>query len=161
MIRLLSRRLFFFCIISFSCIFWGSLSTPAAETPSPAKTYHEAIREAENDLQHLETDKETTGGWKLSEYLGLAALLVAIALTFFASRWTRRLFFRQAPGREMRVLDRMAVGKNSSLLLVQLRGRVYWLADHPGGITKLEDWPAETPLTNTQSAPATLPDKET
>ncbi len=133
-----------FLLLPLPCV---RAAEPAANgEPPAAKTYRDALQEAERDLRRMDAAPEPDGGgWRLSDYIGLVALLVAIGLMFWASRWTRRFFFRQVPGREMRILDRMAVGRNSSLLLVQLRGRVYWLAEHPGGVTRLDDWPADAP----------------
>ncbi len=76
----------------------------------------------------------------MGEALSVVALLAALALMLLATRWSRGAF-RRAPGREMRLLDRMALGRHSSLLLVRVRGRDYWLAEGQSAITLLADWP--------------------
>lgn len=114
----------------------------AEDSATGTTTYSRAIEEAEQALRDLDGSEQAKNkGWALADFLALAALVAAIGLVLWASRWSRRLFFRQAPGREMRILDRMSIGKNSTLLLVKMRGKVYWLADHPSGVTRLDDWP--------------------
>lgn len=108
----------------------------------PRQTYQQALAEAEREsLDRQAREEGAAGGWSLSDAIGLAALAVAIGLVFWASRWTRSLVFRQPTGREMRLVDRMAISRNSSLVMIEIRGRVYWLAEHPNGVTRLDDWP--------------------
>ncbi len=112
---------------------------PAAEPPSPLA---EVIQSAEEEMRRATPpERPRSGAWGVSEVLGLAALLAAIALALLAVRRTRGMAFGSGGGREMRLLDRMAIGRNSTLLLVRLRGRDYWLADHPGGVTLLSELP--------------------
>ncbi len=114
--------------------------TAPAGTVSP---YQAAIERAEEDLRRRETSDQPAGGWGVSEMLGLAALLAAVVLLLLATRWMRGgggVF--KVQGREMRLLDRMAVGRQTTLLLVRLRGKDYWLADGPGGVKLLDQWPA-------------------
>jgi flagellar biogenesis protein FliO len=93
------------------------------------------------------------GGWSFSDFISLAALLLALALMLLATRWTRRPAFFRSQGREMRLLDRLAIGRQSTLLLIQLRGREYWLADHPGGVTLLAELPLEKDAADSATSP--------
>lgn len=125
------------------------------ENGAPPMPYNQAIREAEQELERQEkVESETKEGWGLSEVLSITALLAALGLMFAASRWSRRLFFRQPRGREMRLLDRMAIGRHSSLLLVSVRDRVYWLAESPGGVSVLAEWPADGDREGEETEPA-------
>ena len=161
MIRIRAAQSLLVFLVAFLPPFDARAAESAAmPQPHRAQTYQEAIQEAEQEQKLRDERESTDSGWRMSGYLGLVALLAAIGLMFWASRWTRRLFFRQAPGREMRVIDRMAIGKNSTLLLVQMRDRVYWIADHPGGVAKLDDWPATADSPNPPGTHVIPPDKE-
>lgn len=118
-------------------------TVPAA--PATADVYERAIREAEHELARAKepTAAAASGGWGVGEVLSLVALLAAIALAVWATRWSRGLFPGKRGGAgEMRVLDRLAVGKSNTLVLIRLRGRDYWLSEGPGGVNVLGDWPA-------------------
>ncbi len=119
---------------------------PAADAPDASVSsgaYEQALRQAEEDVRRLDAmEEEEGGGWGLGEMLSVAALLAALGLMLLATRWSRGAF-RRVPGREMRLLDRMALGRNSSLLLVRVRGRDYWLAEGQNAVTLLADWPAQ------------------
>lgn len=113
---------------------------PAADSPAAPGAYDQALRQAEEELRRLDVEQEESGGWGVGEALSVAALLAALALMLLAMRWSRGTF-RRASGREMRLLDRMALSRNTSLLLVRVRGRDYWLAEGQSAITLLADWP--------------------
>lgn len=117
-----------------------------APSPDSAREspYGRAIRDAEADLKALEDKSGAAGGgWGISEYLSVAALVLAVGIMLWTARFTRRLSWRKVPGREMRLVDRMTVGRQSSLLVVRLRGRDYWLAESPNGIALLAELPPE------------------
>jgi flagellar biogenesis protein FliO len=117
--------------------------TPGAEAPAPSggeSSWSRAIQQNEEAARSLEREKESAvAGWGISEMLGLFALILAAFLMFRAFRWTRGLGAGKGGGREMRLLDRMAVGRQSALLLVRLRDRDYWLAEGANGVSLLAD----------------------
>lgn len=156
-----SALLMFFLVFAVaSGLFAGETMNKTTQTIP----YQQAIREAEQELEDREqADSAGKAGWGLSEVLSITALLAALGLMIAASRWSRRLFFKQARGSEMRLLDRMAIGRQSSLILVSVRDRVYWLADSSSGVSILAELPADkdkqvgpaatTPVTSEPSSP--------
>jgi len=124
---------------------------PAPDNPVPAAvpaagrrpvTLGEAVRKNEEALREARDAEAGEGGWSLADWLALMAFAAALGLMAWAVRWTRGLApFRGVRGREMAVLDRLAAGRQSTLLVIRLRGRDYWLADHPGGVTLLARLP--------------------
>ncbi|MDR1535669.1 MAG: flagellar biosynthetic protein FliO [Planctomycetota bacterium] len=100
----------------------------------------QAIREAEAEAERLGNPPDpVSAGWGLSEILSLAALGLAVILMLWAVRWSRGFGFTRSGSREMRLLDRLAVGRQASLLVIRLRGRDYWLAEHSRGVTLLAE----------------------
>lgn len=132
----------------------GPLSTGSAPGAAP---FEKEIERARDDLRNMERGNEGASGWGLSELASMAALLLAFGLLLLATRWTRGVFSRHPAAREMRLLDRMAVGRQSTLLLIRLRGRDYWLADTPRGISLLADWPEPGRDASPPSAPPAEP----
>ena len=121
----------------------GGFSSPAG-SPSGAAAdgFRRAIREAERDAERLERGGTAApAGWGISEISALVALILAVVLLFALARWTRRIA-PGAAGREMRILDRMATGRQTALLMVRVRDRDCLLAEHPGGLSLLAEWPA-------------------
>ena len=114
-----------------------------------------AFKEAELERIRLDTlylewevaNQAQTGGisgWTLGDWLSILALVAALAMMFGVMRWSRGLSpFRGggAKNREMTVLDRMAIGRQSTLLVIRLRGNDYFIADHPQGVTLLSELP--------------------
>jgi flagellar biogenesis protein FliO len=119
--------------------------TPEAAPPpsiSAADPYRKAIEQAEEELGRLNTGADGGGGWSTADLLALMAFIAALALMVWAARWARGFSpFRGPKGREMALLDRMAIGRQSTLLVVRLRGRDYWIADHANGVTMLAELP--------------------
>lgn len=132
------------CLCLLSGLIALAIPVGAAEQQAGgAALYEQAIKEAENELARTESAAAVhTDGWGVTEVLSLVALLVAIVLVFLATRWSRGLVVGKRGGGEMRILDRMAIGKQNTLLIVRLRGRDYWLAEGADGVRRLEDWPA-------------------
>ena len=168
----MARRTIIAAFLSLSISAWGLV---AAETPEdipavagevsspPAGNNLEririAIRQAEDDRDRMKTEtKDTAEGWSIGNILSVAALAVALFLMWRTMCWTRGGgVFRAPGGREMSVLDRMAVGRQTTLLVVRLRGRDYWLADHPQGVTFLAEI---TSLADKPSSPETPSEPE-
>ncbi len=138
------RRLVFCCVFLLLPVFLpGERFCRAADAPasSSVSPYDRALREAEEDLRRLTREEEASGGWGMGELLSVVALVAALGLMLVAMRWSKGAF-RRPGGREMRLVDRMMLGRNTSLVLVRLRGREYWLAESPNAVTVLADWPA-------------------
>lgn len=136
------RLAFLFCLALAAFPAPGSDAIPA----TPSSPYDAAIEEAERELVRTRTTAPEPGGtgWDAAEWLSLAALSVAVILVFFAMRWTRGgLSGMRGGGKQMRILDRMAVGRNNSLLLVRIRDRDYWLSEGQHGVRVLADWPTD------------------
>lgn len=131
----------FFLALVFSAVFARHCrANEAAASTATESPYQQAIKNAEEELaQNADASARSPAGWNLSDFLGLAALAAALALVVWATRWSRGSLFRPVAGREMRMLDRMAISKNTTLILVRLRGRDYWLADHAQGVTLLHE----------------------
>ena len=107
----------------------------------------EALRRAELESREVGEGGQTgAAGWSAGDWLSVAAFLAALALMAWATRAFRRgPLFGGGRGREMVLLDRMAIGRQSTLLVIRLRGRDYWVADHPRGVTLLAPLDAEGP----------------
>ena len=128
---------------------------PVGDGSKRVDSFESAIRRAEDDLAKRGTKaQDATEGWSIGDVLSVMALVAALLLMWRVMRWTRGGgVFRAPGGREMSVLDRLAVGRQTTLLVIRLRGRDYWLADHPQGVTLLAenilpaDWssPSEKP----------------
>lgn len=105
--------------------------------------YGKAIEETVGQLsQNATAPREQDGGWSWSTGLSLIALLAAVGFMVFLSRWLRRLpLVGGGRGREMQVLDRLPLTRQSSLLIVRVRGRDYWLAEHAHGVSLLSGLP--------------------
>ncbi len=127
----------------------------AADAEERAATpYEQAIREAERELA-TEADVGGNGAitspasWGMKEWLGLVALLAAVGLMVAMARRVRGLGFGLRPGgaagREMRVIDRLVLGRRESLIIVRLRGRDYWLSQSEESIRLLAELPPQTP----------------
>lgn len=116
--------------------------------------YGKAIEETVSELSRTETaPRNADGGWSWSAGLSLVALLAAVGCMVFLSRWLRRLPFAVGGrGREMAILDRVPLTRQSSLLIVRLRGRDYWLAEHPHGVELLTELPAAVVGTDNKNA---------
>lgn len=131
------RNALFAALLTLSCFFAAPLFS--GETAPP---YENAIREEEAVLRAMRDDPpEPRGTWGASEVLGLTALLAAIAAMLWAANWIRRMPLTKRTGGEMRILDVMRIGRQSSLLVVRMRGKDYWLSESPGGITLLKEFP--------------------
>lgn len=126
---------------------------PPAGQLDAGDAYDRALRNAEKELKDYgKGGGEAAGGWSVSAVLSLVALLLAIGLAVWATRWMRGTSLLASSGKEMRIVDRMAVGKQSSLVIVRIREKEYWLAEHPAGITLLAEWPSGG-VDDTRSAP--------
>ena len=137
----------------------GIEAPPAAGGESP---WSRAIHENEEAARSLEREKETAAtGWGVSDALGLIALVLAAFLVFRAVRWTRGFGAGRGGGREMRLLDRLALGRQSALLLVRLRDRDYWLAEGANGVSLLADLGPTKPSPTAPDVPLPSPRNET
>ncbi|MCL2001347.1 MAG: flagellar biosynthetic protein FliO [Planctomycetes bacterium] len=113
------------------------------DSPRSPGRFDAAIRTAEDDLARMDKERRDDGErWSIGNILSVAALAAALVLMWWVMRWTRSGgggLFRAPGGREMSVIDRLAVGRQTTLFVIRLRGRDYWLADHPRGVTLLAE----------------------
>ena len=65
-------------------------------------------------------------------------LIVLILVLVLAYITTRMLGRRQQSG-DMKILDRLAVGRDSYLMIVDVQGRILLVGVSPAGITRLEE----------------------
>ena len=73
----------------------------------------------------------------------LVFYLLSLVLVLFLAYYTTRLVGKSAGGKQMgksiRVLERMGIGRDSWLLIVEIQEKVMLLGVSPAGIQKLED----------------------
>lgn len=60
-----------------------------------------------------------------SMLFALAGTVCVIMLTYYASKWYARRMGSMASGRHMKVLDRLAVSKTGSILIIDVEGTQY------------------------------------
>ncbi len=74
----------------------------------------------------------------------LLALVFVLALAWFILHWlnsrTGNLGGFARSGRLLQVLDRMTIGKNSTLLLVRVQSKVYLIAVSDHSIQTINEW---------------------
>ncbi len=109
------------------------------EAADSVMDYSAAIERAEEDLRALTTEGESRPGWGLSEALSIAALAIAIVFILFTAKWTRGTRFSGIRAGEMRILDRLSISRHSTLFLIRLRSRDYWIAESQQGVAFLAD----------------------
>lgn len=107
------------------------------------EAYRQAVLDAEREL--LEQNALTTDGtgWNVSAFLSIVALAAAVGLTAWLTRRLRKQGWSAASGREMRVVDRLSLSRQSALFIVQIGNKRYWLAEHHKGVTMLGECPEE------------------
>lgn len=76
-------------------------------------------------------------------FIKLLFYLVVLVLILVLAYWTTRLLGtglgrRQQPG-DMKILERLAVGRDSYLLIVEIQERLLVVGVSPAGIVKLEE----------------------
>ena len=82
--------------------------------------------------------------------LALIGIIAVLALTYYASRWYAGKAGAVSGGRQIKVLDRISLGKNGALILMELAGVQYLVSVSERGaeILKVLDEPiviAEAP----------------
>lgn len=123
-------------------------ATPFA--PGQEEAFRQAMRNAEEELRDYGGEADNGGAWSLSAILSLVALAMAVGLAAWLTRRLRGRGWVAAAGREMRIVERLPLGRQSALFIIGVGDRRYWLADHPRGIALLGECP---PIRNSGSAP--------
>lgn len=60
-----------------------------------------------------------------SMFLATVGFICIIILTLYVSRWYARKMGTVAGGKHIRVIDRLAVGKNSTIIIIDVEGSQY------------------------------------
>ena len=76
----------------------------------------------------------------------LIGTVCIIMLTYFASKWYARRMGPIAGGRHIKVVDRIAVSKTGSVLIIDLEGRQYMLGVSDQNIQILKELDEAIPL---------------
>ncbi|MCL2165413.1 MAG: flagellar biosynthetic protein FliO [Oscillospiraceae bacterium] len=87
----------------------------------------------------------------LSLIMALIGIVAVLAFTYYASRWyAGRVGSSISGGKQIKVLDRVALGKNGALALVELAGVQYLISmsEHGAQILKELDEPVIIPEVN-------------
>ena len=81
-------------------------------------------------------------GKDLLSLVGILAVMVGIlAGAYYFSRWTGKMFGTMPGlgGPNMRVLDRLSVGRDQSVLVVRVGGRYFLVGAAPSGVSLLAE----------------------
>ncbi|MDR0362005.1 MAG: flagellar biosynthetic protein FliO [Planctomycetota bacterium] len=101
--------------------------------------FHQAMRNAEEELRGYGGHADNKGAWSLSMILSLVALAAAIGLAAWLTYRLRGSRWCSTAGKEMRIIERLPLGRQSALIIVEVDERRYLVADHPCGIVLLGD----------------------
>ena len=84
--------------------------------------------------------------------LYIVVLIGVLALAYYATKWIAGVPTLSQTSRNIRILEKVMIGKDSYLLIVKVQDKVMMLSATPGGITKLEDLEEyiEAPKNSTQ-----------
>lgn len=115
----------------------AAMGGAAAGDATQNETYRQAMRDAEREAREYDAQSRDGSGWTLSAVLSIAALAAAVGLTAWLARRLRRHGWNAASTGEMRVVDRLPLGRQSTLFIVEVGGKRYWLAEHSHGIALL------------------------
>ncbi|MDR1571941.1 MAG: flagellar biosynthetic protein FliO [Clostridiales Family XIII bacterium] len=75
----------------------------------------------------------------LSIILALVGIAAVLALTYLASRWYAGRAGPMAAGRHIKVIDRLALGKSGSILIIELQGIQYLIGAGDQGVSILKE----------------------
>jgi flagellar biogenesis protein FliO len=130
--------------------FGGENGAASPSAPGQKEAFRQAMRNAEEELRDYGAEADNQGAWSLSAILSLVALAMAVGLAAWMTRRLRGRGWAAAPEKEMRIIERLSLGRQSALLIVEVGGRRYWVADHPRGIALLGECP---PIRNPGGTP--------
>jgi flagellar protein FliO/FliZ len=85
---------------------------------------------------------ESESVWSIG--LTLVGITAVLVLTYFASRWYAGRMGPTVMGKHIKVVDRLLIGKSSSILIVELAGVQYLIGVTEQGISILKE--LETPV---------------
>lgn len=75
----------------------------------------------------------------LKIFFYLVVLILVLALAYYTTRVLGSGVYGKQESKNMQVLDRMAVGRDSYLLVVRIQERILLMGVSPSGIVKLEE----------------------
>lgn len=107
--------------------------------------YQGAIRDATEELERMERDAGVdNAGWTLPAVVMVVAVAAVFACVFWLVLKFRGMAFFGGTGRcrEMALLERLPLGRQSSLLIVRVRGREFFLAEGSWGVRSIAELPA-------------------
>ncbi len=86
-----------------------------------------------------------------TDFLTILGMLAAVAAVLFLAYWATRWIAARFPGgvgsarqgSQLKLLDQLAVGKDSRLVVAQVGARVFLLGVSPSGVTSLAELSAE------------------
>lgn len=135
----LSRRLavLFLLVFFISRAGEGGEDAPGKSASGQNGAYSQAVRNAERELLEREALPDSGNGWSVSAFLSIVALALALGVTAWLARRLRGGGWTRGLGKEMAITDRLPLGRHSTLFIVRISGRRYWLAEHSHGITLL------------------------
>lgn len=81
-----------------------------------------------------------------SYLIPLAGAVCVIILTYYASKWYARKMGPFAGGKHIRVLDRQAVGKTASVMIIDVQGTQYLVGVSEQSICVLKELDEPIPL---------------
>lgn len=67
----------------------------------------------------------------------LLGVVLIIGLAYWGTKWLSKHYNRLGSGKYMRVVERVAIGQDKWLLLVELAGKTYFLGVGPSGVNVL------------------------
>jgi flagellar protein FliO/FliZ len=71
--------------------------------------------------------------------MALIGITLVLALTYFASKWYAGKMGPFASGKHIKVIDRVMVGKNSSIALIELGGAQYMVGVTEQGVSIMKE----------------------
>ena len=75
----------------------------------------------------------------LKIFFYLVVLILVLVLAYYTTRILGRGIYGKQESKHMQVLDRMAVGRDSYLLVVRIQDRILLMGVSPSGIVRLEE----------------------
>ncbi len=75
----------------------------------------------------------------LSMSLARAGIACVIILTYYASKWYARKMGTAAGGKHIRVIDRLIIGKNGAIMIIDVDGTQYLIGANEHSISILKE----------------------
>ncbi len=68
----------------------------------------------------------------------LMGVLLIIFLAYWGTKWIAKRYNRLSSGKYMRILERVSLGQDKCLLLVEMAGKIFFLGVGPQGVDTIE-----------------------